>query len=689
VRRKHKPSPPVVACDLGRHEKSPFRAAAAVGCLLVAAVAIVFGQTVQHGFVNYDDNVYISENPRVQSGLTADGINWALTTSDCCLWAPLTWTSYLLNFQLCGVQPWGYHLTNVLLHAASAVVLFFVLWRATGRLWPSALAAAVFAVHPLQAESVAWVAERKGLLSGLFFLLTVAAYLRYVGRPFSAVRYLAVVALFALGLMSKPMVVTLPLVLLLLDYWPLQRIGQAAAPSSAPRGVAGDRTGTKPLRALLVEKTPLFLLAAVSCITTPLTQAENLTGLQTISVSSRVVNALQSYVVYLGDFVWPTDLATGYPHPKGNVSLGVGAAVLVFLAAVSLLAAAARRRLPYLLVGWLWFLAMLVPVIGLVQVGLHARADRYMYLPLIGLGIVVAWGAADLLRSWSVRGWIGGAASALILAALAATAWRQTTFWRNSETLWRHALACTVGNSLAHRNLGSMLVEQRGRGGEAVEQYRAALAIDPDDAPINAGLAGALAVQGRSAEAIRYAERALAIQPECVDAHNNIGIALAMAGRFDEAIERFEVILKLRPDYARAGRNMQQALRMRETAVASLDQRREAVRRNPNDVAMLSDTAWQLACNPNASVRNGREAFALAARAVELSREQDAAALDALAAAYAETGQFSTAAQTARKALTLARQQNNRALVEAIRARIAQYEAKEPFRQSDLRPDGL
>ena len=324
---------------------------------------------------------------------------------------------------------------------------------------------------------------------------------------------------------------------------------------------------------------------------------------------------------------------------------------------------------------------MLVPAIGLVQVGWHAMADRYMYLPQIGLCLAVTWAAVQVSRPWPGRRWICGVASTLALAVLMAVAWRQAAFWRNSETLWRHALTCTTNNALAHRNLGCVLLEQGNRADEAIEQFERALAVDPDSAPVHASLAGALAMQGRIAEAIDHAEKALAIQPECVDAHNNLGIALAKAGRFDEAIARFQIALRLQPGYARAQGNIKGALAIRDAVVAELARRRDSIRRNPNDAALMTETAWMLATNPNVSIRDGAEAVKLGERSVRLTNQTEPASLDALAAAYAETGRFVEAVQTARKALNLAKQQGNKPLAEAISARIRLYEAGIPFRE--------
>jgi protein O-mannosyl-transferase len=521
-------SPPQVQTRMNRQSRTTRRTILAVGCLLALAVAVVFGQTVRYDFVNFDDNAYVYNNPHVACGLTQQTVAWAFTTFHSSNWHPLTWLSHSLDCQLYGTQhPGLHHLTNVVLHAAVAILLFLVLWQMTGSLWPSAFVAAVFAVHPLRVESVAWVAERKDLLSGLFFMLTLAAYVHYVRRPFSWGRHLLVIALFALGLMAKPMLVTLPFVLLLLDYWPLRRFtDKPLAASHAPS-----------LR-LSVEKLPLLLLAAASCIVTSAAQRPSIAVSECLPLSSRIANALVSYVAYIGQFFYPVDLAAFYPHPRDGLPMWKIAAALLVLAGVSVAAWIGRRRFPFLLVGWLWYLGMLVPVIGLVQVGDQASADRYTYLPGIGLCIALAWGAAavgqTLLSATSKSEHVthnnlrltgySSIASALALVMLAAIAWQQTTYWRNSTALWVRALTCTTRNATAQYNLGVTLAQR-----------------------------------GDTATAIRCFQNALAIQPRSADAENDLGVVLAMSGRLDEAVPHFQAALRIRPDLADAHNNLRMA----------------------------------------------------------------------------------------------------------------------------------
>ncbi len=667
-----------------RREALPhnFYAAPVVCGLLLLAVALVFGQTVQHGFVNDDDDVYVCNNSQVAKGLTAQGVGWAFTTSYGCMWGPLTWLSHMLDCQLYGLRPWGHHLTNILLHAATTIILFLVLRRMTGDLWPSAFVAALFAVHPLHVESVAWVAERKGLLSGLFFVLTIGAYVGYVRHRFSLLRYLAVVILFALGLLAKPMLVTLPFVLLLLDYWPLGRMVADTPRVPSAVGAAGEQTahGVCLLRWLVVEKIPLLALTAASCVATPFTQGEAVTRLDVIRMSSRITNALFSYVAYVGQFFCPVGLAAFYPHPGSSLPIWKALGALVLLVGVSAAAVAWRRRCPCVFVGWFWYLGTLVPMIGLVQVGWHAMADRYAYLTQIGLYLALAWVAAQVAASWPYRRWVYGVASALVVSLLMGCAWRQTTYWRNSETLWTRTLARTSRNWLAHYNLGVALAG-RGQVDEAIAHYRKALEIEPNSAATHSNLGMALAGRGQVDEAITHYRKALEIQPNRAEAHHNLGTILAGRGQVDEAIAHYRKALEIEPNSAATHNNLGMALDGEGKIAEAVVQWREAVRLQPKQIAFVNNLAWVLATCPEVSVRDGAGAVELAQRAVQLSGGREPAILDTLAAAYAEAGRFPEAVQTARNALELATRQNKQALVESLQAKLPLYQAGTPFRQ--------
>ena len=555
-----------------------------VCALLAVAVFLVFGQTLRYDFVNYDDDVYFSSNPHVQAGLTWDSVVWAFTTGYDGNWHPLTWLSFMLDVEMSGSDPAGPHLTNILLHAADTVLLFLLLKRLTGVLWPSAFVAAVFAIHPLHVESVAWVSERKDVLSGLFFMLTLWAYMRYAQSvtsgtwpAFAALRrgkqvtgtqkaiptsdpscvtrlpaealakagprslfYGLALLFFALGLMSKPMVVTIPFVLLLLDWWPLERF-QPGAPS----------TVFTTFRQLVIEKIPFLLLSAVACLATIFAQPHNIARIEKISLDLRIYNAVASYVIYLEKMVYPARLAVFYPYSASEMLVWKAGLGMALLAGICIGFFMLRRRQPYLLVGWLWYLGMLVPVIGLVQVAGHARADRYTYLPQIGIYIIVAWGVSNLLPSWRYRRQVFGIAAFIVIAALMGCASIQASYWRNSESLWIHTLACTSRNYVAHCDLGSVLAKQ-GRIAEAIEQYQATLELKPDYAAAHNNLGILLAGQGKTAEAVKHYQRALEIKPDFAAAHNNWGNALAVKGQINEATEHYQQALQLDPDFGEA-----------------------------------------------------------------------------------------------------------------------------------------
>jgi tetratricopeptide (TPR) repeat protein len=469
---------------------------------LVLLVAVVFGQTVRFEFVALDDPGYVAENEQVLSGLTLEGLRWAATTTAMGNWHPLTWLSLMLDAEIGGPAPAIFHLTNVLLHAANTLLLFGLLERATGDRWPSVFVAALFAVHPLHVESVAWVAERKDVLSTLFWLLATLAYVRWVERP-SAGRYALVLAALAAGLAAKPMLVTLPITLLLLDAWPL---------ASSP-----GRT----LRRRAAEKLPLFVLSAAAAALALWAQARTgaVAPVEAYPLGTRVANAVVASVRYACDLFWPAGLAVPYPYDAAGLTpLRVGASAAL-LAAVTALALTQARRRPYLLVGWLWYLVTLAPVIGLVQVGEQGRADRYTYVPLIGLFVMIAWSTSDspLARHALAVRRVLAAAGAAAVALLAALAWVQTSHWRNSETLFTHALRVTEDNKTAHQALG-LVLHRRGALEEAMAHYREALRISPTSVESHRNLAAALGEAGRHAEALEHHRAAVRLAPDDDDA---------------------------------------------------------------------------------------------------------------------------------------------------------------------------
>jgi hypothetical protein len=456
----------------------------AICAALIAIIWAVFGRTVGHGFVNFDDPIYVTEVEPVRVGLNWSGVVWAFTHIHSHNWHPLTTMSHMLDCQLFGLQPGAHHFVNVLLHSVNVVLLFVLLPQITGRLWSSAFVAAIFAIHPLRVESVAWISERKDVLSGLFFVLTLFAYVYYTRKP-NLGRYGTMSILFVCGLMSKPMLVTLPIILLLLDYWPLNRCQGSEV---------GDQKVSIPRwTKLLVEKIPLFVLSLASAATTLVVQNKGelgLISLEFLPFSWRIMNALLAYLIYIWQMIWPVNLALAYHHP-GKLPLWQAAGAAALLIAVTLGVFALRKRSPYLIVGWGWYLIMLLPVIGLVQVGGQAHADRYTYLPQIGLYIAAAWGIVDLARLWRYHRPVLAVAAAIIISALSLRAANQVWYWHDSERLWRHTLAVTTENDVAHLGLGGFLLDQN-RLDDAITELETVVARHPNDVDARLRLASAL-----------------------------------------------------------------------------------------------------------------------------------------------------------------------------------------------------
>ncbi|MGP8200846.1 MAG: tetratricopeptide repeat protein [Limisphaerales bacterium] len=678
-----------VSADAGRRERG-WQAPAL--CLVLAALTFaVFGRTMGFKFVNYDDGNYVYDNPVVSRGLTLKGIVWAFS-GHASNWHPLTWLSHMLDCQLYGLHPGGHHLTNVFLHTATVIVLFLVLRRMTGALWRSAFVAAVFAIHPLRVESVAWVAERKDVLSGLFFMLTLGAYVRYVRLPWSPVRYGLVLVLFALGLMCKPMLVTLPVVLLLLDYWPLQRKASIGR--------------------LVLEKLPLLALCAASCVVTLLAQSEAIQENAQLPLPLRLANALAACMVYLGQMVYPSGLAVFYPYPLNGLLAWKVALAGTLLAGLSAVAVWQRRRQPWILVGWLWYLVMLLPVVGVIQVGSQAHADRYTYLPQIGVYLAATWWVAQ----WRLNRAALGILMTGVVGVLMVCAWKQTANWKDSETLWIHALACTTSNDVADLGIGNALdqkgslqeamvhyqealklnpdnvdarnnlgndLRQMGRVDEAIAHYQKALQIRPGFAAAHYNLGIALGQKGRVNEAIAQYQEALQINPDYVDAHVNLGSALLQTGRLDEAIEHLQKALQINPCLAKTLNNLGNAFLQKGNEAEAIAQFQQAVRLEPDDPWPKNNLAWLLATSAEAALRNGRKAVELAAQASELAGGKNPIVLHTLAAALAEAGRFSEAVETAQRALHLAESQSNARLAGALQSEIKLYQAGRPFQSPE------
>jgi tetratricopeptide (TPR) repeat protein len=514
-----------------------------ISVFLAVITLVVYGQTLGFGFVNYDDDTYVYENSTVKAGLTLKGIGWAFENNRVENWIPLTMISHMMDCQFYQLDASGHHLTNVLLHTASVIVLFLVLWQMTRALWRSAFVAAVFAIHPLHVESVAWVSERKDVLSGLFFMLTLWSYVRYTRNLRSLAAYLLVVFFFALGLMSKSMLVTLPVVLLLLDYWPLNRF---AKPLRDGEMMGWSKHLSIPVR-LIMEKIPLLVLAIACCCLTVHGLSRAIMPLDDYPLPLRIANALVACAMYIYQMFYPANLAVLYPYPF-NIPLFESATAFVLLAAISLAVLYGCKARPWLLTGWLWYLVMLVPVIGIIQVGYQARADRYTYLPQIGLYVMITWIVAELggrLRNHRV---ILGTSAALVLATLTACAYNQTGYWRDGETLWSRTLACTQNNSQAHNNLGTLLV-QKGELDEAAAQFQKAIEIDPSYVEPYNNLGNIACSHGELDEAISYYQTAAKISPNDPKIQNNLGVAYAREGQWDDAITYFLISVGLISDY--------------------------------------------------------------------------------------------------------------------------------------------
>ena len=664
--------------------------------------------------MNFDVDIYVYENPRITQGLTLQGIGWAFSHSYCYYWAPFAALSHMLDCQLYGISPGGHHLINVLLHGATAVLLFLVLREMTGALWRSAFVASVFAIHPLRVESVAWVTERKDVLSGLFFVLALGTYVSYVrhfGGKGSRGRYLAVAFLFAMGLMSKPpSLVTLPFVLLLLDYWPLNRFGQPVSADAPAEPIRGQDSFSV-LKGLVIEKIPLFALSAASCAVTILTANRVPVGLR--AIAARLGNAIVSYTGYLGQTFYPANLAAFYPFPASGIPPSKVFLSLVPLASFTLGVFALRRSRPYLVVGWLWYLGMLTPVIGLIQVGEQARADRFTYLPQIGLLLLIAWGMGNLCAYPRHRRAVLAAGALMAVAALMACAHLQASRWKNSESLWSHTLACNSGNNIAHNNLGTALLQmgrvdeavadyqkaleinpklplarynlgvallQNGRVHEVVGHFQAALEIEPDLAKAHYNLGIAFVQLGRVSEALVHYNEALEINPNYAEAEYNLGIALLQIGRLNEAVSHYNKALAINPNYVEVHNNLGTALVQLGRVSDALAHFQRAMEINPLNVEAQNNMALVLATFPEAWVRNGTKAVELAERADHLTGNSNASISATLAAAYAEAGQFPNAITTAKRALQLATDQGNTALADAIRAQIRLYQSGFPYR---------
>ena len=654
--------------------------------LFLAGISVaVFGQTIRYDFVNFDDDVYVYNTPAIQAGITIKGIALAFTSPHARNWHPLTTISHMLDCQLYGLNAGGHHATNVVLHTIAVFLLFGVLRQMTGAVWKSAIVAALFAVHPLHVESVAWVSERKDVLSAVFFMLTLCAYVRYVRAP-SVGRYLIVAVIFALGLMSKSMLVSTPVVLLLLDYWPLGRI-----PKSKARGQRSKVSGQRSVvGGLLMEKIPLLLLSAGACVITFVLQKRATGAIPPLPFLWCVENAFVSYVIYAWQTLWPTRLAVFYPHPNDTLAIWEVILAIGFLLATTAAAIVFRRERPYLFTGWLWYLVMLVPVIGLLQVGEQGHADRYTYLPHVGLFLLAVWLAADVTAVRQSR--FALAAAVVMIVAVAWAAFVQTSYWRNSETLWTRALNVTSDNDVAHNNLGYLCVD-RDKPDEAISHFETALRIrsgkrdphyDVGSAFIQMNLANALTRKGQSDEAIVRFDEAIKLQPYYADAYYNRGSVLFAKGRTEEAVADWEKTLQIDPSYADAQTGLGNALLRKGSPREAITHYEQAAALAPEDPHCRNNIAWVLSTSSDASIRDGAKAIDLAQVAVALSAGREPRFLRTLAAAYAESGRISEALAVAQQAVVMARMQGKTGLANRLERDLMLYRGHLSLREDSL-----
>jgi len=692
-------------------------------CAALALATIIAYEPVRHnGFVSYDDPKYITENTNVNRGITRQSITWAFTKVHSANWHPLTWVSHILDCQLFGLNPSWHHLVSLLFHIANALLLFWILTNITGAIWPSAFVAAVFALHPVHVESVAWAAERKDVLSGLFWMLTMFAYIRYAELP-NLKRYSLVLLAFVMGLISKPMVVTLPFVLLLLDWWPLDRFAQSRkASTSATQKQQKTPVGYSKTTFLnlTAEKIPLFVLSALSSVITLIAQhsGKAIAPLKSVSLESfplgyRIANMFVSYIKYIGKTIWPSRLAVFYPATPLSLSEATAIICVLLFILISFGVYIGRRK-KYITTGWLWYVGTLVPVIGLVQVGSQAMANRYMYIPMIGLLIIAAWAAKDLITNrprWKI---VAAVLATAALSSLLILTRMQVKHWQDSLTLFGYTVEVTENNPLAENGYGCALAKA-GRLDEAMLRFTNAVRLKPTFAEARNNLCNLLLKQGKLDEAIVCLNELIGLNMGTAEAHYNLGVVLGMQKKYDDAIKSLATALQLDAKYPNAQRKMgemllatgkpneaiehfNETLRMNKDQVkvyadigqayAQLGRYEPAIQNwtkvvelEPNNVAVLNNLAWLLATTGDVSSQDADRAVKSAKRACELTGYENPELLDTLAAAYASAGRFSEAIETAEKAIKLAEAAGRKELAETIQNRLKQYKASRPYHE--------
>jgi protein O-mannosyl-transferase len=609
-------------------------------CLTLIAATIIAYEPVRHNeFISYDDTLYITENPRVQRELSPDSIIWAFTKSHAANWHPITWLSHMLDYQLFGLNPFGHHLVSTTVHIINVLLLFWILSSITEATWASAFVAAVFALHPLQVESVAWASERKTVLSGLFWFMTIAVYIWYTKKP-GIWRYISVFAIYGLCIMTKPVVVTLPFVLILLDYWPLGRIG---GQKTEDRGQQ-KRTWVR----LVIEKIPLFALSAILSVITVIAQQKDNTilSLKTRPLDLRIANMFASYMKYIYKMIWPSKLTVYYPYFTSDFRWDTAAVcILLFtLITIFLIYMAQRRR--YLLFGWLWFAVTLVPVIGLVQAGRQAMANRYMYIPMLGLLIIIGWAAKDFINDNRRRKLIAAALVTVVLCCLVILTRGQVKHWQNSLALFEYAQKCTQMNTITEIHYGAALLEAD-RIKEAETHLQNAVNISPNYPVARFNLGKVFLKEGRFNEAIECFNTYEGLPEHMVEAYIYLGVAYTQLGRYKPAIQNFTKALDLQP----------------------------------NNCEALNHLAWLMATAPQITAEDANKAIELAERACELTGYRNAMILDTLAAAYATADRFEEAVTMANKAIEAARAAGQKDIIGAIQDHLELFQKGQPYRQ--------
>ena len=697
-------------------------------CILLAAVTFaVYLPVRNHEFVHYDDDVYVTNNTEVKSGLSWQGIQWAFTTGYASNWHPLTWLSLMLDCQLFGVKPGPMHLVNVFFHVANTLLLFIVLSRMTKGLWQSVFVAGLFALHPLHVESVAWVAERKDVLSTLFWLLTMLAYARYAERS-SASRYIVVLVLFATGLLAKPMLVTLPFVLLLLDYWPLlrfatkgeplERIGRPGFAEGLRRGkqrAGGEYQKVSAIR-LIVEKIPLLAMSAFLSVMTFVAQKQGgvVPTLEKMPLDYRIANMFLSYIRYIGKMLWPSGLAVCYPHPRAVFSDAPVVMCAMLFIVLTVLSIYIGRRRRYVAVGWLWYVGTLVPVIGLVQSGAQAMANRYMYIPMLGLLIIIGWAIKDFIVK---RPRIRIAATVMgvtVLLSLLILTRMQVKHWQNTLTLFDYTLKVTKDNPVAENSYGVVLFNE-GRNEEAEQHLRSAIRMAPTfvtaidnlaklylkegrynealanfyeiikhdegTAEIYYNAATALSIQKEYDEAIKYFEKSLELGPNDPDTHKRMGITLLAAGKYERAIFHLKESLRIRSSQAEVYINLGSAYSYLDQYGPAMQNWKKALELKPDSADVLNNLGWLYATYEDATTENANKAIEYARRSCELTGYNDPVYLDTLGVAYAAAGKFEEAKAMAGKALIIATANGQEKITSEVEKRIKLYEAGQPYRE--------